>query len=233
MPEPSLACFGFAPPTLTTASAGCGSSGSSTYSSDGGASSHAPDDDHEQHAHHRERRDPRVRALAGHARTVPARGATRHHRRMAVTRGMRYLREHGVPFDEHRYEHRVKGAAYAAEALGLDAAHGREDARGAARRGLRVRARAGRPRALAARPGARGRLALGGAGLRARRPAPDRVPDRRHLAVRLADRAAGVRRRGLARARARRAQRRRPRRDPRARERRPRAPALADRRSPE
>jgi Cys-tRNA(Pro)/Cys-tRNA(Cys) deacylase len=41
---------------------------------------------------------------------------------MAVTRGMRYLREHGVPFAEHRYEHRVKGAAYAAEALGLDAA---------------------------------------------------------------------------------------------------------------
>lgn len=41
---------------------------------------------------------------------------------MAVTRGMRYLREHGVPFVEHRYEHRVKGAAYAAEALGLDAA---------------------------------------------------------------------------------------------------------------
>ena len=41
---------------------------------------------------------------------------------MAVTRGMRYLREHGVPFVEHRYEHRVKGAAYAAEALGLDPA---------------------------------------------------------------------------------------------------------------
>ena len=41
---------------------------------------------------------------------------------MAVTRGMRYLREHGVPFAEHRYEHRVKGAAYAADALGLDAA---------------------------------------------------------------------------------------------------------------
>jgi Cys-tRNA(Pro)/Cys-tRNA(Cys) deacylase len=38
---------------------------------------------------------------------------------MAVTRGMRYLEEHGVSFDEHRYEHRVKGAAYAAEALGL------------------------------------------------------------------------------------------------------------------
>ncbi|MDX6560887.1 MAG: Cys-tRNA(Pro)/Cys-tRNA(Cys) deacylase [Gaiellales bacterium] len=35
---------------------------------------------------------------------------------------MRYLRERGVPFAEHRYEHRVKGAAYAAEALGLDAA---------------------------------------------------------------------------------------------------------------
>ena len=33
---------------------------------------------------------------------------------------MRFLREHGVPFGEHRYEHRVKGAAYAAEALGLD-----------------------------------------------------------------------------------------------------------------
>ena len=41
---------------------------------------------------------------------------------MAVTRGMRYLREHGVPFVEHRYEHRAKGAAYAAEALGLDPA---------------------------------------------------------------------------------------------------------------
>ena len=35
---------------------------------------------------------------------------------------MRALREAGVPFQEHRYEHRVKGAAYAAEALGLDAA---------------------------------------------------------------------------------------------------------------
>jgi Cys-tRNA(Pro)/Cys-tRNA(Cys) deacylase len=41
---------------------------------------------------------------------------------MAVTRGMRYLREHGVTFVEHRYEHRVKGAAFAAEALGLDPA---------------------------------------------------------------------------------------------------------------
>jgi Cys-tRNA(Pro)/Cys-tRNA(Cys) deacylase len=41
---------------------------------------------------------------------------------MAVTRGMRYLREQGVPFEVHRYEHRVKGAAYAAEAIGLDAA---------------------------------------------------------------------------------------------------------------
>jgi Cys-tRNA(Pro)/Cys-tRNA(Cys) deacylase len=41
---------------------------------------------------------------------------------MAVTRGMRYLRDQGVPFEEHRYEHRVKGAAYAAEALGLAAA---------------------------------------------------------------------------------------------------------------
>jgi Cys-tRNA(Pro)/Cys-tRNA(Cys) deacylase len=38
---------------------------------------------------------------------------------MAVTRGMRYLEQHEVPFGEHRYEHRVKGAAYAAEALGL------------------------------------------------------------------------------------------------------------------
>jgi Cys-tRNA(Pro)/Cys-tRNA(Cys) deacylase len=35
---------------------------------------------------------------------------------------MRYLRDHGVPFTEHRYEHRVKGAAFAAEALGLDPA---------------------------------------------------------------------------------------------------------------
>ena len=66
-------------------------------------------------------------------------------------------------FAEHRYEHRVKGAAYAAEALGLDAGHGRQDARGAAGRGLRVRARPGRPRALAARARARRRLALGGA----------------------------------------------------------------------
>src|SRR4051812_33848408 len=41
---------------------------------------------------------------------------------MAVTRGMRFLREHRVPFVQHRYEHRVKGAAYAAEALGLDSA---------------------------------------------------------------------------------------------------------------
>jgi Cys-tRNA(Pro)/Cys-tRNA(Cys) deacylase len=38
---------------------------------------------------------------------------------MAVTRGMRSLLDHGVPFEEHRYEHRVKGAASAAEALGL------------------------------------------------------------------------------------------------------------------
>ena len=45
-----------------------------------------------------------------------------HHRLVAVTRGMRFLRECGVPFAEHRYEHRVKGAAYAAEALGLEAA---------------------------------------------------------------------------------------------------------------
>lgn len=41
---------------------------------------------------------------------------------MAVTRGMRALRDHGVPFEEHRYEHRVKGAVYAAEALGLSPA---------------------------------------------------------------------------------------------------------------
>jgi Cys-tRNA(Pro)/Cys-tRNA(Cys) deacylase len=41
---------------------------------------------------------------------------------MAVTRGMRYLRDQGVPFQEHRYEHRVKGAVYAAEALGLASA---------------------------------------------------------------------------------------------------------------
>jgi Cys-tRNA(Pro)/Cys-tRNA(Cys) deacylase len=41
---------------------------------------------------------------------------------MAATRGMRYLRDQGVPFEEHRYAHRVKGAAYAAEALGLAAA---------------------------------------------------------------------------------------------------------------
>lgn len=45
-----------------------------------------------------------------------------HNRAVAVTRGMRYLREQGVPFAEHRYEHRVKGAAYAAEALGLEPA---------------------------------------------------------------------------------------------------------------
>jgi Cys-tRNA(Pro)/Cys-tRNA(Cys) deacylase len=41
---------------------------------------------------------------------------------VAVTRGMRYLREQGVPFEEHRYEHRVEGAAYAAEALALEPA---------------------------------------------------------------------------------------------------------------
>ena len=41
---------------------------------------------------------------------------------MAVTRGMRALRDQGVAFEEHRYEHRVKGAAYAAGALGLDPA---------------------------------------------------------------------------------------------------------------
>jgi Cys-tRNA(Pro)/Cys-tRNA(Cys) deacylase len=35
---------------------------------------------------------------------------------------MRYLREQGVPFVEHRYEHRVKGAVYAAETLGLEPA---------------------------------------------------------------------------------------------------------------
>jgi prolyl-tRNA editing enzyme YbaK/EbsC (Cys-tRNA(Pro) deacylase) len=35
---------------------------------------------------------------------------------------MRYLREQGGPFVEHRYEHRVKGAALAAAALGLDPA---------------------------------------------------------------------------------------------------------------
>jgi Cys-tRNA(Pro)/Cys-tRNA(Cys) deacylase len=43
-------------------------------------------------------------------------------RGVAVTRGMRSLREQGVVFEEHRYEHRVKGAAYAAEALALDPA---------------------------------------------------------------------------------------------------------------
>jgi hypothetical protein len=49
-------------------------------------------------------------------------GTPWHDRAVAVTRGMRFPREHGAPFSEHRYEHRVKGAAYAAEALGLDPA---------------------------------------------------------------------------------------------------------------
>ena len=42
MPEPSREDVGLTPPTLTTASAGCGSSGSRTYSSEGVASSHDP-----------------------------------------------------------------------------------------------------------------------------------------------------------------------------------------------
>ena len=232
MPEPSREEVGLTPPTLTTASAGCGSSGSRTYSSDGVASSQTPIAmtsstptsespttrpmiAPESWPHGTAARVGPGPARAGARAWRPLRYSARFERlrgidrRVAVTRGMRFLRECGVAFAEHRYEHRVKGAAYAAEALGLDAGDGREDARGAARRRLRVRARARRPRALAARPRARRGLALGGARIRARRPAPDRVPDRRHLAVRVEDRAAGVRRRGLARARARRAQRRR------------------------
>jgi Cys-tRNA(Pro)/Cys-tRNA(Cys) deacylase len=39
----------------------------------------------------------------------------------AETRGTTALHKAGVPFAAHRYEHRTKGAAYAAEALGIDA----------------------------------------------------------------------------------------------------------------
>ena len=64
MPEPSREGVGLTPPTLTTASAGCGSSGSRTYSSAGVASSQIPDDDDDQRTpSHRESGDPRVRAL--------------------------------------------------------------------------------------------------------------------------------------------------------------------------
>lgn len=39
---------------------------------------------------------------------------------MAETRGTRALRAAGVPFEVHVYEHRVKGAVAAAEALGIE-----------------------------------------------------------------------------------------------------------------
>src|SRR3954465_8291600 len=45
-----------------------------------------------------------------------------HHAAVTATRGTTVLRAAGVPFDLHTYEHRVKGAAYAAEALHIDAA---------------------------------------------------------------------------------------------------------------
>ena len=37
---------------------------------------------------------------------------------MATTLAVRFLRQRGVPHDARAYDHRVKGAAYAAEALG-------------------------------------------------------------------------------------------------------------------
>jgi Cys-tRNA(Pro)/Cys-tRNA(Cys) deacylase len=41
---------------------------------------------------------------------------------MASTRGTLALDRHAVDYERHPYEHRVKGAAYAAEALGIDPA---------------------------------------------------------------------------------------------------------------
>jgi Cys-tRNA(Pro)/Cys-tRNA(Cys) deacylase len=41
---------------------------------------------------------------------------------MAATRGTSALERLGVAYDTHPYEHRVKGAAFAAEALGIDPA---------------------------------------------------------------------------------------------------------------
>lgn len=41
---------------------------------------------------------------------------------VAATRGTATLDRLGVEYDAHPYEHRVKGAAYAARALGIDAA---------------------------------------------------------------------------------------------------------------
>jgi Cys-tRNA(Pro)/Cys-tRNA(Cys) deacylase len=41
---------------------------------------------------------------------------------VAATRGTATLDRLGVEYDSHPYEHRVKGAAYAASALGIDAA---------------------------------------------------------------------------------------------------------------
>jgi Cys-tRNA(Pro)/Cys-tRNA(Cys) deacylase len=41
---------------------------------------------------------------------------------MAATRGTTALDRLGVAYDSHPYEHRVKGAAFAAEALGIDPA---------------------------------------------------------------------------------------------------------------
>src|SRR4051794_33856524 len=115
MPEPSRELRGSTPPTLTTASAGCGSSGSRTYSSEGVASSHAPITATSS--------TPAMESPAAREYErvpigpAPYRGPWHDRAAMAVTRGMRYLEQHGVPFGEHRYAHRVKGAAYAAEAL--------------------------------------------------------------------------------------------------------------------
>jgi Cys-tRNA(Pro)/Cys-tRNA(Cys) deacylase len=41
---------------------------------------------------------------------------------VTATRGTTALRTLGVPFELHTYEHRVKGAAFAAEALGIEPA---------------------------------------------------------------------------------------------------------------
>ena len=141
---------------------------------------------------------------------------------MAVTRGMRFLREHGVPFVEHRYEHRVKGAAYAAEALGLDSAMVAKT----------LVADLGGSFAFALVPGDR-ELSLRGLARAAGAPSASLATERD--AQRLTGyqiggispfgsrtRAARLRRRRLARARSNRAQRRSARRHSRARERGPR-----------
>ncbi len=45
-----------------------------------------------------------------------------HHHAVTATRGTTVLKKAGVPFELHTYEHRVKGAAYAAEALDIEPA---------------------------------------------------------------------------------------------------------------